>query len=204
MNLLTVDPLFDSRGNIRYFLGAQVDVTGLCKDCTDLDSLRKLLTKREEGVEEDGSTKDVADSKQGFQHLSEMLSDEEVEVVKRCGGRMNSQQSQEADESHLAHRSRIHVRDLSNEHKPGAPGLGYKRLKPGSIFQNVRTALCRLERRLTRCSTSSFDRTPPFGFCLPRRRCGRQAYCSRHSSAGSEGRLACETSSPRPWSLIAA
>src|ERR1700743_3150398 len=52
---------------------------------------------------------------------------------------MHSQQLQEPDESHLAHRSRIHVRDLSNEHKPGAPGLGYKRLKPGSIFQNVRT-----------------------------------------------------------------
>jgi hypothetical protein len=142
MNLLTVDPLFDSRGNIRYFLGAQVDVTGLCKDCTDLDSLRKLLKKREEGIEDDGSTNDVSDSKEGFQHLSEMLSDEEVEVVKKFGGRLHSQQSQEADESHLVHRSRIHVRDLSNEHKPGMPSLGYKRLKPGSIFQNVRTVPC--------------------------------------------------------------
>jgi hypothetical protein len=139
MNLLTVDPLFDSRGNIRYFLGAQVDVTGLCKDCTDLDSLRKLLTKREDGVEEDGSPKDVTDTKEGFQYLSEMLSDEEVEVVKRCGGRMHSQAAQEADESHHSHRARIHVRDLSSEHKPGASGLGHKRLKPGSIFQNVRT-----------------------------------------------------------------
>jgi hypothetical protein len=140
MNLLTVDPLFDSRGNIRYFLGAQVDVTGLCKDCTDLDSLRKLLKKREEGIEED-DLKDVTDSKQGFQHLSEMLNDEEVEVVKRYGGRMHSQQPHETDESHSVHRSRIHVRDLSNEHKPGTPGLlGYKRLKPGSIFQNVRTS----------------------------------------------------------------
>jgi hypothetical protein len=140
MNLLTVDPLFDSRGNIRYWLGAQVDVTGLTKDCTDLDSLRKLLTKREEGIEEDDSTKDAADSKQGFQHLSEMLSDEEVDVVKRCGGRMHNQQFQEPDEAHSVQRSRIHVRDLSNEHKPGTLSLSYKRLKPGSIFQNVRTS----------------------------------------------------------------
>jgi len=131
-----VDPLFDSRGNIRYWLGAQVDVTGLTKDCTDLDSLRKLLTKREEGIEEDDLTKGVTDSKQGFQHLSEMLSDEEVDVVKRCGGRMHSQQSQEPDEAHSVQRSRIHVRDLSYEHKPGTPILGYKRIKPGSIFQN--------------------------------------------------------------------
>jgi hypothetical protein len=169
MNLLTVDPLFDSRGNIRYWLGAQVDVTGLSKDCTDLDSLRKLLKKRDEDMDEDESAKDVADTKQGFQHLSEMLSDEEVEVVRRCGGRMNSQQCQEPDEAHIGHRSRIHVRDLSNEHKPGSPGLGYKRLKPGSIFQNV-SIRCSFQRRLTRPSTSSSGRTLPFGFCLLRRR----------------------------------
>jgi hypothetical protein len=142
MNLLTVDPLFDSRGNIRYFLGAQVDVTGLCKDCTDLDSLRKLLERREEGnIEGNELMKDATDSKQDFKDLSEMLNDEEVEEVKRCGGRMHNQQSYETDEIPTVHRSRIHVRDPSNESKPGTPDLGCKRLKPGSIFQNVRTTL---------------------------------------------------------------
>ena len=43
MNLLMIAPLLDSRGNIRYFIGAQVDVSGLVKDCTDLESLQQLV-----------------------------------------------------------------------------------------------------------------------------------------------------------------
>lgn len=40
-------PLCDSRGKIRYFIGAQVDVSGLVKDCTDLDSLERLLERQQ-------------------------------------------------------------------------------------------------------------------------------------------------------------
>lgn len=48
MNLLMCTPLFDSRGQIRYFLGAQIDVSGLAKDCSGLESLRKLVDQDEE------------------------------------------------------------------------------------------------------------------------------------------------------------
>lgn len=44
-----VAPLYDSRGAVRYFIGAQVDVSGLAKDCVGLESLRCLVDE-DEGV----------------------------------------------------------------------------------------------------------------------------------------------------------
>lgn len=48
MNLLMCTPLFDSKGQVRYQLGAQVDVSGLVKDCSGLESLRRLVDRDEE------------------------------------------------------------------------------------------------------------------------------------------------------------
>ena len=41
MNLLMTAPLLDSKGTTRYFIGAQVDVSGLCKEGTDLPGLQQ-------------------------------------------------------------------------------------------------------------------------------------------------------------------
>ncbi|KAK8058370.1 hypothetical protein PG994_008818 [Apiospora phragmitis] len=45
MNLLMVAPLFDSRGMVRYHIGAQVDVSGLVKESAGLDSLERLVAR---------------------------------------------------------------------------------------------------------------------------------------------------------------
>ncbi|EEU36764.1 uncharacterized protein NECHADRAFT_88657 [Fusarium vanettenii 77-13-4] len=45
INLLIVAPLYDSRGIVRYHLGAQVDVSGLVKECSGLDSLSRLMQR---------------------------------------------------------------------------------------------------------------------------------------------------------------
>lgn len=47
MNLLMVTPLYDNRGNIRYHLGAQVDVSGLLKECAGLASLGELVARKQ-------------------------------------------------------------------------------------------------------------------------------------------------------------
>ncbi|KAF3022935.1 hypothetical protein E8E14_005195 [Neopestalotiopsis sp. 37M] len=52
MNLLMVAPLFDSRGVVRYHIGAQVDVSGLVRDCAGLESLARLVDRENEA---DGS-----------------------------------------------------------------------------------------------------------------------------------------------------
>ena len=45
MNLLLTAPLYDNRGSVRYFIGAQIDVSGLIEDGKGLDSFARLLTE---------------------------------------------------------------------------------------------------------------------------------------------------------------
>ncbi|RKF79958.1 hypothetical protein GcM1_198041 [Golovinomyces cichoracearum] len=45
VNLLMVSPLYDDKGVVRYYIGAQIDVTGLVLDGLGLDSFRGMLQK---------------------------------------------------------------------------------------------------------------------------------------------------------------
>lgn len=45
MNLVMTAPLYDNKGTVRYFIGAQVDISGLVEEGRGLDSLEKLLTE---------------------------------------------------------------------------------------------------------------------------------------------------------------
>ncbi|RKF83415.1 putative white collar protein [Golovinomyces cichoracearum] len=87
MNLLMCAPLCDSKGKIRYFIGAQVDVSGLVKECSELESFKRLVTKLEEkDAEADAESEHTKDE---FQELSEMLNLQELDTVRRWGGRMH-------------------------------------------------------------------------------------------------------------------
>lgn len=98
MNLLMMAPLCDSRGVIRYFIGAQVDVSGLIKECSDLESLRRLVEKTEETDEEKAQRTMDAPPKDEFQELSEMLNLGELDTVRRWGGRMHKELYEENDD----------------------------------------------------------------------------------------------------------
>lgn len=99
MNLLLCAPLIDSRGTVRYFLGAQVDVSGLARDCTELQGLKRIVegsersspgpTKTSSG--EDNLKKSTAES---CRELSEMFSRDEVDTVRRHGGAMHATHAQ--------------------------------------------------------------------------------------------------------------
>ncbi|KAK8131403.1 hypothetical protein PG984_007841 [Apiospora sp. TS-2023a] len=85
MNLLMLAPLYDSRGVIRYFIGAQVDVSGLAKQSYDLDALKGLVddeTRREDPGYE-------SDAKDEFTQLAEIFESRELEIVRQCGGDMH-------------------------------------------------------------------------------------------------------------------
>ncbi|KAL9125447.1 MAG: hypothetical protein Q9217_005356 [Psora testacea] len=45
MNLLLIAPLYDNKGIVRYFIGAQIDVSGLVEDGRGLDSFERLLSE---------------------------------------------------------------------------------------------------------------------------------------------------------------
>ncbi|KAI5817131.1 hypothetical protein BZA77DRAFT_343798 [Pyronema omphalodes] len=76
-NLLMVAPLIDSQGQLRYFIGAQVDVTNLLKDMIGLSSAEDQLVDNE--VEHDE-----------FQELAELFNDMEINTSKKYGGRLHS------------------------------------------------------------------------------------------------------------------
>src|ERR1700761_7858311 len=159
MNLLTVAPLIDSRGNTRYFIGAQVDVTGLCKDATGLEGLKKVLDRKKSAKPRDktmSSNEDAVhvENVDEFQELTEMFNDEEMDVVRKCGGRMHQLQYEESGPTQALHRPRLHVRGPSSESKESRSTLLYNamgRMKNSSLFQNVGF-------NLLRCVTlSKFD-----------------------------------------------
>ncbi|KAK0619308.1 hypothetical protein B0T14DRAFT_584760 [Immersiella caudata] len=81
MNLLMCAPLVDSRGTTRYMIGAQIDVSGLAKDCAGLDSLRNLLDRG-------NSTSPFPDETPAdtLRSLSEMFTPSELETVRTRGG----------------------------------------------------------------------------------------------------------------------
>lgn len=90
MNLLMIAPLRDSKGQLRYFVGAQVDVSGLAKECTDLQGLQAMLADRATGAQDE--------DKSEFQQLSEMLNTAELDTVRRSGGTMHRQSLGDEDE----------------------------------------------------------------------------------------------------------
>ncbi|KAK5015599.1 hypothetical protein LTR60_002796, partial [Cryomyces antarcticus] len=107
MNLLMTSPLLDSLGTIRYFLGAQVDVSGLLKDCRDLEALQRLVAK-EEGAEFDTEE----EKKDEFQELSEIFNVSELSTVRRYGGRMHGEQVEGSDpRAGVQHRPRLLLKD---------------------------------------------------------------------------------------------
>nr|POE86923.1 phototropin-2 [Quercus suber] len=113
MNLLMIAPLMDSRGNVRYFIGAQVDVSGLIKDCAELEGLAQLVERESELEETDANETNKKDE---FQDLTEMFNGAELETVRKCGGRMHKEYTDDSDtESIRQGRRRVVLKDHSQD-----------------------------------------------------------------------------------------
>ena len=142
MNLLMIAPLCDSRGKIRYHIGAQVDVSGLVKDCTDLESLQRLVVQEQNRHHEKNSstanTQHAAEDE--FQELSEMLNMSELDTVRKWGGRMHREyQDDEASDSRsiATHMPRLLLKEptISMGHTYNISDQGSGKLS--GIYQNV-------------------------------------------------------------------
>jgi hypothetical protein len=106
MNLLMIAPLLDSRGTLRYFIGAQIDVSGLVKDGTELEAFQRMLAQ-EEGREEKPQPKDE------FQALSEMFNNTELDTVRKFGGNMHREYLVDQDDANMRHKPRVLIQDQS-------------------------------------------------------------------------------------------
>ncbi|KAI1853609.1 hypothetical protein JX266_001593 [Neoarthrinium moseri] len=129
MNLLMVAPLYDSRGVVRYHIGAQVDVSGLVRDCSGLESLERLVER--ETVEgstdgfvrihrKNGQTNSSTDAKEDeakkdeFRELASMFSLQELKTVRESGGSMHRVHQSEAPDTEGVsnwHKPRLLIRD---------------------------------------------------------------------------------------------
>ncbi|KAH8882810.1 hypothetical protein GQ53DRAFT_587654, partial [Thozetella sp. PMI_491] len=152
MNLLMCAPLFDSRGKVRYFIGAQVDVSGLAKDCVGLEALQRLVDddlrangQKLPGEGDSGEEAASQEKRDEFRELSEMFNLPELETVRRHGGTMHRLQHAETEHAEIStsnwHKPRILIQDetssdgrLSAPEQPTALDLASGRLT--GVYEN--------------------------------------------------------------------
>lgn len=143
MNMLMIAPLCDSRGKIRYFIGAQVDVSGLVKDCTDLETLQRLVIQEQTGQDNAGgdNVDDQQEVKDDFQDLSEMLNMAELETVRKYGGRMHREYEDEnGDPSRTVapHMPRLLLQEPTADVNQAFEDGTHQSGRLSGIYQNVR------------------------------------------------------------------
>lgn len=116
MNLLMTAPLSDSRGKIRYFIGAQVDVSGLLKGCSDLEALQQLFNKDKATKEQkEYQARKAAEAQDEFRDLAEMLNSHELDTVQIHGGKMHKENLQDTPSLDSGNRSNGNPRLVLNQ-----------------------------------------------------------------------------------------
>ena len=136
-------PLRDQYGKVRYFLGAQLDITGLVLECTELDSLQKLVDQQSTKPGSNDSAPNIAEAHQldAFEQLSETFNPRELETLLTSRHRQHSGSGEEKDVAEDLIQQRVHDVSLKNSSanlkdifqlngQGSAPPLGF--------YQNVR------------------------------------------------------------------
>ena len=149
MNLLLTAPLYDNRGSVRYFIGAQIDVSGLVEDGRGLDSFASLLAESRPNRNRDSEQTDDSFSPKHLRALNEfsqLLSLDESSLFQKQHSRASS-----AENSTITYRStpnrpermRQPRRVLGNEDDEGGKkdewalsSIGPSGKLPG-VYQNV-------------------------------------------------------------------
>ncbi|KAL3417741.1 hypothetical protein PVAG01_10751 [Phlyctema vagabunda] len=149
VNLLMCAPLHDDKGILRYFIGAQVDVTGLVEEGRGIESFRALLHKDDqERVAELATSKSSTDKKGSWytnrsqepldrlQELSSMFSQEESEMVlknSRCADSFADTASTESNGISMSVKNRNQSkRIIDGEPMPADIGSSLSQLNLGN------------------------------------------------------------------------
>ncbi|KAJ6008352.1 PAS-associated C-terminal, partial [Penicillium herquei] len=84
MNLLQCAPLCDSQGKVRYFIGAQIDVSGLAMEGAQMESLQNLT----EQLAKNDTEEPWKQPKSEFQEMGELFSPRELQNIHAFGGNL--------------------------------------------------------------------------------------------------------------------
>jgi hypothetical protein len=95
MNLFMHAPLFDHLGKLRYFMGAQIDVSHVIEESPELESLQRLVKHVEGPNAKENTIEDLNGEKDAFQRLVETLDMQELAAVRAWEDRI-FQESPEA------------------------------------------------------------------------------------------------------------
>ena len=171
-------PLRDQSGKVRYYLGAQLDITGLVNDCTGLATLKKIVQRNNEHRSH-VTNRDVQEEtlqRDEFEQMSEAFNPQELEklITLRRRQQLQSDDAVIYSDSEKRERgddstSRAPLIDLNNSFQlngqGSAPPLGY--------YKTVSTPYGTpyLRGFTYNFSIFWFDRIHHFVFCLPRRIC---------------------------------
>ncbi len=156
MNLLMLAPLADNRGVVRYHIGAQVDVSGLVKECADLPSLQQLLELQTRGEQPPQHQKPSAEKSDELRELGEMLNQNELATIRKFGGQVHRDTKDEDEESNASQRPRLLIKDSHTMTPPLEAASG----KLNGIYQHVSFPPSSWPLLNSPTSTSSSDHTP--------------------------------------------
>lgn len=100
MNLLMITPLLDSNGRVRYYLGAQIDTSGLLQDFYGFEYLSAHFNNGayiddSDGEGDSSPWKDEDAPQDELRALAELLQHDELEIVRQHGGRLHHPDLQE-------------------------------------------------------------------------------------------------------------
>ena len=156
-------PLYDRSGKLRYFMGAQIDVSNVIDESPELEILQRIMIQNEGSAGSREPRKDVDEGKTEFQQFIETLDMDELKDVRTWEDRM-LQESASDD-------------GASNTKRPRRPGLPRNHhseiLKNGlPVEQNVGASIGMYHnvRHFLRIS----DRAKYDSICL----CGRFLHCA--------------------------
>jgi hypothetical protein len=137
MNLLLIAPLYDNKGQVRYFLGCQVDVSSMIEGGRGLESFAELLSK-DRTDSRFGSRVD-RDPKQCLGDLGELLNENEANSIVNRTRRFSTESRESLSSQRPSQRGRrvLGMDDAKSSRTLWPhPSLGPNGRLPG-VYQNV-------------------------------------------------------------------
>lgn len=132
MNLLMIAPLYDNKGTVRYFIGAQIDVNGLVEGGRGLDSVERLLSQDRAAQRYGGAPGKTPNAL--LAEMSAMWNREEQDIAQRHSRERSS--SDASTQPRGTGRRYLGMDDVQDKDLWPSPLLGPSGRLPG-VFQNV-------------------------------------------------------------------
>lgn len=148
MNLLMIAPLYDNKGAVRYFIGAQIDVNGLIEGGRGIDSFEKLL-QEDKGQDRYAGRGVSKKPEEALSDLAGLWNEDDLESINGGGGAGASRRGKGSTaggsgtttpvKRKAAGNTRrfVGMDDPTDQGLWPAPSLGPSGRLPG-VFQNVR------------------------------------------------------------------